>query len=134
MSSAVDSVGSMSPNSRQALSFAISLRMYAHAVDTQFQQFVDIAQAAEALGFDGVYANDHFELPSDLIAGMSLEGDPDRPYFVDSWTALAAIGARTSLHGKDGGHYRSDNSRAVRLCGGPWLERRRIRSIWSAFR
>lgn len=76
--------------------FAVALSMYARGVDTPFSEFVDIAQAAEELGYDGVYSNDHFYLPADYTFATSDAGDPTRPYYLESWTALAAIAARTS--------------------------------------
>lgn len=76
--------------------FSMALSMYARGVETPFSEFLDIAQAAEDLGYEGAYTNDHFYLPADYTAATSDAGDPDRPYYVESWTALAAIAARTS--------------------------------------
>lgn len=76
--------------------FGMALSMYARPAATPFQEFLDIAQAAEDLGYDGAFSNDHFHLPADYTQGTSDAGDPDRPYYVESWTALAAIAARTS--------------------------------------
>lgn len=79
-----------------AVKFGASLRMYARPADTPFSEFVAIAQAAEGLGFDGLFSNDHFFLPGDYTASMSDAGDAARPYYLESWTSLAAVAARTS--------------------------------------
>jgi probable F420-dependent oxidoreductase len=73
-----------------------TLAMYARSVDTAFSDFIDIAQAAEGLGYDGVYTNDHFFLPRSTSVGFSEEVDPDKPFHLDAWCALSAIAARTS--------------------------------------
>jgi probable F420-dependent oxidoreductase len=73
-----------------------TLAMYARSVDTAFSDFIDIAQMAEGLGYDGVYTNDHFFLPRTTSVGFSEEVDPDKPFHLDAWCALSAIAARTS--------------------------------------
>jgi probable F420-dependent oxidoreductase len=80
----------------EGIEFGTTLAMYARSVDTPFNDFIDIAQAAEGLGYDGVYTNDHFFLPRATSVGFSEEVDPDRPFHLDPWCALSAIAARTS--------------------------------------
>lgn len=75
--------------------FALKLNMYGHPPRTPFADFVEVAVAAQALGFDAAFTIDHFFLPPDQTAGFSDYADPDRPFFPEAWTAMAALAART---------------------------------------
>lgn len=77
------------------IQFALKLNMYGLPVDTDFDDFINLAVLAEELGFVGVYTIDHLFLPQKQWVGFTEVGDPDRPYFPETWTALAAIAART---------------------------------------
>lgn len=76
--------------------FALKLNMYGHPAGTPFSEFIDVAVAAEQLGFDGAFTIDHLFLPPDQTAGFSAHQDPERPFFPEAWTAMAALAARTS--------------------------------------
>lgn len=78
------------------IGFALKLNMYAQPVDTDFNEFIELAILAEELGFDAVYSIDHLLLPPTVVDGFSEVADETRPYFPETWTALAAIAARTS--------------------------------------
>lgn len=75
--------------------FALKLNMYGHPVKTRFADFMKVAQAAEEFGFDAAYTIDHLFLPPDQVAGFSDYADPDRPFFPEAWTAMAALAAGT---------------------------------------
>lgn len=77
------------------VSFALKLNMYGHTPDTPFATFVDLTRKAEACGFTGVYTIDHFVLPRDIIQAFTERHDPERPYFQETWTSLAALAAST---------------------------------------
>lgn len=76
--------------------FALKLNMYGHPEGTPFHEFIDVAVAAEELGFDAAFTIDHLFLPPDQTAGFSAYQDADRPFFPEAWTAMAALAARTS--------------------------------------
>jgi alkanesulfonate monooxygenase SsuD/methylene tetrahydromethanopterin reductase-like flavin-dependent oxidoreductase (luciferase family) len=76
--------------------FALKLNMYGHPVDTRFRDFISIAVAAEELGFDAAYTIDHFFLPGDQTIGFSEAADPNRPFFPEAWTSLAALATATT--------------------------------------
>ncbi len=76
------------------VSFALKLNMYGHFSDTPFEPFLKLAKHAEDVGFTGIYTVDHLYLPKRFLLGMS-EGDADRPYFLEAWTAMAALAAVT---------------------------------------
>ena len=77
------------------IEFALKLNMYGQPPETDFEEFIDLAVLAEELGFAGVYTIDHLVLPQTQWVGFSEVGDEERPYFPETWTALAAIAART---------------------------------------
>lgn len=81
------------------VNFAYKLVMYHQRQDRTFQEFVDLALQAERVGFKGIYVVDHLILPADREGkygrDVSLDGDPDKPYFIDAWTSIAAIAAVT---------------------------------------
>lgn len=76
--------------------FALKLNMYAQPPNTNFDDFIALARLAEELGFAGAYSIDHLVLPRTQWAAFSEVADEDRPYFPETWTALAAMAARTS--------------------------------------
>lgn len=75
--------------------FAYKLSIHGQLPGTGFGQIRDLALHAEEAGFDGVYVVDHLRLPSDRLSGYS-QAPEDKPYFLDAWTALAALGEATS--------------------------------------
>ncbi len=75
--------------------FALKLNMYGHAPGTPFDVFVRQARHADDLGYAGVYTVDHLFLPPRFLKGMS-EVPPDPPYFLEAWTAMAALSQATS--------------------------------------
>ncbi|MFQ5894646.1 MAG: LLM class flavin-dependent oxidoreductase [Nitrospinota bacterium] len=77
------------------VTFALKLNIYAHPPGTPFRTFVELARTAEACGFTGAYTIDHLFLPRDIIAAFTERHDPERPYFLEAWTALAALAAST---------------------------------------
>jgi probable F420-dependent oxidoreductase len=74
--------------------FAFKLNVHGQRLDTPFEQLLDLARHAEAIGFDGIYVIDHLLLPGSRLAGYT-NADPTRPYFQDCWTTLAAVAAVT---------------------------------------
>jgi probable F420-dependent oxidoreductase len=74
---------------------ALKLNIYGHEHDTPFSTFVDLARSAEDAGFDGAFTVDHLFLPPERYVGYTWS-DPDRPYFLDAWTSLAALAQATS--------------------------------------
>lgn len=77
------------------LSLALKLNIYGQALETPFDVFRGLARHAEDVGFGGVYVVDHMYLPPDRY-GAYTWSDPNKPYFLDAWSVLAAIGAVTS--------------------------------------
>ncbi len=77
------------------IEFALKLNMYAQPATTGFDGFLRLAEVAEDLAFAGVYTIDHLLLPHSTWVAFSDVADPQRPYFTEAWTALAAIAART---------------------------------------
>lgn len=75
--------------------FALKLPMYGQAADTEFGHVIAVAKCAEEAGFSSAYAIDHLVLPGKRAVGKT-KADPDRPYFLDPWTTLAAVAATTS--------------------------------------
>jgi len=75
--------------------FAYKLSIHGQEPDTTFATLRDLALHAEEVGFEGVYVVDHLRLPGDRLAGYS-EAPIDKPFFLDAWTSLAALGAVTS--------------------------------------
>ena len=75
--------------------FALKWNMYGNPPDTPFSEYLKIVQAAEELGFDGVYTIDHIGLPATQVDGFSSVADRSRPSFPEAWTALAAAAAVT---------------------------------------
>ena len=78
-----------------AVDFAFKLNVHGQRIDTPFERYLDLACAAEAAGFSGVYVIDHLLLPSPRLVGIT-DADPSRPYFLDCWCTLAAVAARTT--------------------------------------
>ncbi len=87
----------MASSAGQPIRFALKLNPYGQRQDLPFSALVDLAQAAEAAGFAGVYCIDHLVLDRNLLTAFSpaAEADPGRPYFLEAWTTLAALAART---------------------------------------
>jgi probable F420-dependent oxidoreductase len=77
------------------IEFALKLPIHGQKADTPFAPLLDLAVAAEEAGFSSVYVIDHLLLPPPRLLGFT-DADPDKPYFTDAWTSLAAIAARTS--------------------------------------
>jgi probable F420-dependent oxidoreductase len=76
------------------LSLALKLNIYGQALGTPFDVFTGLARHAEEVGFGGVYVVDHLFLPPDRYVAYSWS-DPHKPYFLDAWTVLGALAART---------------------------------------
>lgn len=74
--------------------FGFKLAVHGQRTGVRFADLVRLAQHAEQAGFDGVYVVDHLLLPGSRLAGYT-DADPDRPYFLDAWTSLAALAAST---------------------------------------
>ena len=74
--------------------FSFKLNIYGHPPETPFDVFVHLAQHAEAVGFHAVYVVDHMYLPANRYAGYTWT-DPDRPFFLEAWTVLAALAQAT---------------------------------------
>ncbi len=77
------------------VNFAFKLNVHGQRIDTPFERYLDLACAAEAAGFSGVYVIDHLLLPGPRLVGIT-GADPSRPYFLDCWCTLAAVAARTT--------------------------------------
>lgn len=75
--------------------FAYKLSIHGQYPDTRFAGLRDLAVHAEQVGFSGVFVVDHLRLPGDRLAGYS-EAPIDKPFFLDAWTASAALGEATS--------------------------------------
>lgn len=75
--------------------FAYKLSIHGQYPDTEFADLRDLAVHAEQAGFDGVAVVDHLRLPGDRLAGYS-QAPIDKPFFLDAWTSLAALGEATS--------------------------------------
>ena len=73
-----------------ALKFAFKLNVHGQRPQTRFQQYVELAQQAEALGYDGVYVIDHLLLPPERLGGYT-NAPADKPYFLDAWAVLSAL-------------------------------------------
>lgn len=78
----------------QPIRFAFKLNIHGLHVGTPANRLIELGVAADRLGYDGVYVIDHMLLPGNRINGYT-DADPARPYFLDAWTTLAAIAART---------------------------------------
>lgn len=76
------------------VALALKLNIYGQPVGTPFDVFAGLARDAEESGFAGIYVVDHMYLPPDRYIGYTWS-DPERPYFLDAWTVLAALGALT---------------------------------------
>ena len=74
--------------------FAFKLNVHGQKIDTPFEKLLGLAKHAEDTGFDGVYVIDHLVLPGSRLSGYT-NADPERPYFQDCWTTLAAVAAMT---------------------------------------
>lgn len=74
--------------------FGFKLAIHGQRTGVRFADLVELARHAEQAGFDGVYVVDHLLLPGSRLAGYT-DADPDRPYFLDAWTSLAALAAAT---------------------------------------
>lgn len=73
---------------------ALKLNIYGHDLATPFGTFVDLIRSAEDAGFDGAFTVDHLFLPPERYVGYTWS-DPERPYFLDAWTTLAALAQAT---------------------------------------
>jgi len=78
----------------EKIKFAFKWNIYGQYPDTAYKDLERLAVAAEDLGFDGVFVVDHIFLPADSL-GSSSDADPNKPYFLEAWTVLAAIAAVT---------------------------------------
>jgi probable F420-dependent oxidoreductase len=74
--------------------FSFKLNLYGQPPETPFDVFVHLAKHAEDVGFHAVYVVDHMYLPASRYAGYTWT-DPERPYFLESWTVLAALAQAT---------------------------------------
>jgi alkanesulfonate monooxygenase SsuD/methylene tetrahydromethanopterin reductase-like flavin-dependent oxidoreductase (luciferase family) len=74
--------------------FGFKLAIHGQRTGVRFSDLVRLTQHAEQAGFDGVYVVDHLLLPGSRLSGYT-DADPDRPYFLDAWTSLAALAAVT---------------------------------------
>jgi len=79
----------------ERVKLVLKLNIYGQPPETRFDDFVDLARHAEDLGFDGVSVVDHLYLPPERMLGYST-APPDRPWFLDAWTAISALAASTS--------------------------------------
>jgi probable F420-dependent oxidoreductase len=75
--------------------FALKLNIYGQELDTPFGLFVDLVREAEDAGFDGAFVVDHLFLPAERYVGYTWS-DPERPFFLDAWSTLAALAQATS--------------------------------------
>lgn len=75
--------------------FAYKLSIHGQHPETRFSSLRDLAVHAEQVGFDGVFPVDHLRLPGERLAGYS-EAPIDKPFFLDAWTSVAALGEATS--------------------------------------
>jgi probable F420-dependent oxidoreductase len=75
--------------------FAFKLNIYGQELDTPFDLFVALVREAEDAGFDGAFVVDHLFLPPERYLGYTWS-DPERPFFLDAWTTLAALAQATS--------------------------------------
>lgn len=76
------------------MEFAFKLSIHGQRTSTTFADLVELAMFAETLGYDGVYVVDHLLLPGSRLTGYT-NAPANRPYFLDAWTALAAIAQAT---------------------------------------
>lgn len=74
--------------------FGLKLSIHGQHVGTSFGELAELAQHAEEAGFDGVFVIDHLLLPGSRLSGYT-DADPEKPFFYDAWTALAALAAVT---------------------------------------
>lgn len=77
------------------LTIGLKWHIYGQPPDTDFDDLLAVARAADDLGYDGLFPVDHLLMPNSQILGFSAVADPDRPYFPEPWTALAAAAAVT---------------------------------------
>ncbi|ASW55593.1 LLM class flavin-dependent oxidoreductase [Plantactinospora sp. KBS50] len=75
--------------------FGLKLSIHGQHVGTRFADLADLARHAEDAGFDGVFVIDHLLLPGSRLSGYT-NADPEKPFFYDAWTSLAALAAVTS--------------------------------------
>jgi alkanesulfonate monooxygenase SsuD/methylene tetrahydromethanopterin reductase-like flavin-dependent oxidoreductase (luciferase family) len=75
--------------------FGFKLSIHGQSTSTTFADLVELTQHAEEAGFDGVYVVDHLLLPGSRLRGYT-DADPERPYFLDAWTSIAALAASTT--------------------------------------
>ena len=75
--------------------YALKLNIYGQEADTPFDLFVELARCAEDAGFDGAYVVDHLFLPAERYVGYTWS-DPERPFFLDAWSTIAALAQATS--------------------------------------
>lgn len=77
-----------------ATEFAFKLPIHGQRHDEPFATVLELAQVAEQGGFSALYVIDHLLLPADRLGGRT-RADLSKPYFLDAWTTLAAVAART---------------------------------------
>ncbi len=76
------------------VTLALKLNIYGQPLGTPFDVFTRLARHAESAGFEAAYVVDHLYLPAERYAGYTW-ADPQKPYFLDAWTVLAALGQAT---------------------------------------
>jgi probable F420-dependent oxidoreductase len=75
--------------------FALKLNIYGQAPDAPWDLFVSLAREAEDAGFDAAFVVDHLFLPPERYVGYTWS-DPERPFFLDAWSTLAALAQATT--------------------------------------
>jgi probable F420-dependent oxidoreductase len=74
---------------------ALKLNIYGQDLATPFDLFVSLVREAEDAGFDGAFVVDHLFLPPERYVGYTWS-EPERPFFLDAWTTIAALAQATS--------------------------------------
>ena len=74
--------------------FAVKLPIHGQSHDAPFETIFELAATAESAGFSSLYVIDHLLVPPYRLGGRT-NADIERPYFLDAWTTLAAVAART---------------------------------------
>jgi alkanesulfonate monooxygenase SsuD/methylene tetrahydromethanopterin reductase-like flavin-dependent oxidoreductase (luciferase family) len=77
------------------LTIGLKWHTYGQPPETDFDELLAVAREADELGYHGLFPVDHLLMPSSQILGFSAIADPERPYFPEPWTALAAAAAVT---------------------------------------
>jgi alkanesulfonate monooxygenase len=77
------------------LTIGLKWHTYGQPPETDFDDLLAVAREADELGYYGLFPVDHLLMPNSQILGFSAVADPERPYFPEPWTALAAAAAVT---------------------------------------